>query len=169
MIRGTMSNQSLPSSPQNSAKKPSRKKSRLTRPKAPVMSPEALERIGALEARLAALEGRLVQLEQESVLNIKLKGPTPAPEPWKWPTLPDNSDDARCGTCGNRYKDMTHYVCNHHNCPGKVWVGDNPNAQPIVTWGPGASTTTSILGTATCKTDQPLHDDPQYTVHNTSS
>ena len=150
--------------PQNSAKsKP--KKTRLIRRKVAVMSPEAIERIGQLEARLAKLEGRICELEQESVLNVRLKGPAITPEPCKWPipTWPSNSDDAKCHVCGIRYKDMTHYVCNHPSCSSRVIIGDNPNYKPIVTWGgPGPTTTLSILGTATCDSTQPFHADEQH-------
>lgn len=73
------------------------------------------DRIRSLEERQADLERRIAELEKE-------------PRGWPWPVhpitphpqWPDGSDDARCHVCQNRFADMTHYVCTHDRCPGKV-------------------------------------------------
>lgn len=84
-----------------------KKRSRLTR-RRPTKSQAEIDRIGDLLARVAKLEERIAALEERrSDLWTQI--------PWK-PVL-DSSDDARCRVCQNRFKDMTHYVCDHPQCP----------------------------------------------------
>lgn len=116
------------------------KKSRLTRPR-PSKSAAQIDRIGQLEARIADLEGRLARLESSPANWPKIGSQPLAPDPW--------GDEARCGTCGNRFKDMTHYVCNHPQCPSRITVtcgttliGGDPNAGCITAGTPFATMST---------------------------
>lgn len=85
----------------------------------------------AVDARIAALEARqtaLEQLVQEIRRDQLWPWETPKvdkPVPY-WPSLPDNSDDARCRVCGNRYKDMNQYVCSHPQCPNRITCSSSP-------------------------------------------
>jgi hypothetical protein len=95
-------------------------KTRLIR-RRPTKSAQDIERIASLEARLGLLEGRIAGLENREKSDWHPNTTPLSPnQPWPWPD--DGTDDARCHVCGNRYKDMTFYVCNHPNCPGRVTV-----------------------------------------------
>lgn len=41
----------------------------------------------------------------------------PGIKPTTWPTI---TIPQICGVCGQEYKNLTHYVCNHPRCPTKV-------------------------------------------------
>lgn len=90
-------------------------------------TPASAARLTALEARQAELEKRIAELEREAARQLpapwKPTGPYPSLPP-VFPTPQDDMDDARCHVCNNRFKDMTHYVCNNDRCPSRVWCGD---------------------------------------------
>jgi hypothetical protein len=69
---------------------------------------EILGRLKGLEETL----GLLLQIRQRPAVKEPLWPHYPAPYP--------TADDARCPVCNNRYADMTHYVCNHAQCPSAV-------------------------------------------------
>lgn len=132
-----------------STPKPTRKKSRLIRqsPAKTQAELDKLARLAALEARQAELEKRIGELERDAARQT--------PQPWTAPTdriypvipttpvpaMPSPFDeDGRCHVCNNRWKDMTHYVCNNNRCPSRVWCGDP--ALPVFTCGGDSSSTT---------------------------
>lgn len=86
-------------------------------------------RLTALEARQAELEKRIANLEREAARQMPAPWTPTGPYPSFPPVLPtpqDDIDDARCHVCNNRFKDMTHYVCNNDRCPNRVYFGDSP-------------------------------------------
>jgi hypothetical protein len=104
-------------------------------PGAPFSAPSD-PRVTALEQRQADLERRIAELERNA--NKQSQWPwTPNDiEPYRWPTtrpgwpIPESSDDAKCHVCHGRWKDMTHYVCNHHQCPSRVSYGSSTFGGP---------------------------------------
>lgn len=75
----------------------------------------------AQEVRLSDVEARIARLEEAAARQV----------PWRWPqptwpdiTKPMLDGDPRCGVCGGRYADMTHYVCSHPQCPSRITCGD---------------------------------------------
>lgn len=86
-------------------------------------TPASSARLTALEARQAELEKRIAELERAVARQL--------PAPWVWPSEPTphpiwpSAEDAKCHVCGNRWADMTHYVCNNDRCPNRVWCGDS--------------------------------------------
>lgn len=119
-----------------SISKSTRKKSRLIR-QSPAKNQKELDklaRIAALEARQAELEKRIAELERETIRQLpKTWEPSPlspADEPG-WPTQPklpfrpqwpniEDIEDGKCHVCGNKWKDMSLYVCNNNSCPNRV-------------------------------------------------
>lgn len=104
-------------------------------------------RLTALEARQAELEKRIAGLERAATRQLPEPwGPT-GPYPSYPPVLPapqDDMDDARCHVCNNRFKDMTHYVCSHPQCPSRVTCG-NPLPPHFTRDGISSSATTDTV------------------------
>lgn len=131
---------------------PSPKRRRKRRATEPTIAPDwgaTQQRLTTIEqrqaeqdARLAALEARIAQMERDAAKQVPWPWPAPTPDTSptypplypQWPQMPDNSDDARCPVCQMRYKDLTHYVCNHPQCPSRITytLGD-----PVVPGQPG--------------------------------
>lgn len=101
--------------------------------------------------RLNELEARIAALEEAAARQV----------PWSWPqpTWPDTTKpmldgDLRCGVCGGRYADMTHYVCSHPQCPSRItcgaiaFAGTRPEEQPH-------GETPPHLTNVTCATNEP--------------
>lgn len=133
---------STPSKPTKSSPK-----SRLTRQRGTKNAEQLAQiaRLVALEARQSELDARIAHLEREVHRNfpnpwVTPTGPYP-PAPPVLPTPQDDINDARCHVCNNRFKDMTHYVCNNDRCPNRVWCGDT--TQPVFTCG-GASSSATV-------------------------
>ena len=83
-------------------------------------------RLASLEARQAELEARIAALERQALeqaqRTVPWVGPNPAPS-YPYPQ-PLGVDEARCPVCLALYKDLTHYVCNHPQCPSRITYGD---------------------------------------------
>lgn len=110
------------------------------------------QRQAASDKRQADLERRIADLERDAIRQM----PWPAaPEP-TWPSSPLDGEDARCGTCNGRFKDMSHYVCFHPQCPSRVTctygVANAVAETPAHLRGTTASTTT--LGGPSMAADQ---------------
>lgn len=105
-------------------------------------------RLTALEARQAELEKRIAELERAATRQLPSPWTNPIyPYPSFPPVLPtpqDDIDDARCHVCNSRFKDMTHYVCSHHQCPSRVTCGD-PLPPHFTCGGTSSSTTAGAL------------------------
>lgn len=110
-------------------------------------TPASAARLTDLEARQAELEKRIADLERAATRQLPAPWTPTGPYPSLPPVLPtpqDDINDARCHVCNNRFKDMTHYVCNHPCCPNRVWCGDT--TQPVFTCGgPSSSATVDTL------------------------
>jgi hypothetical protein len=85
------------------------------------------ERLTSVETRQAELEARIAALERQALEQVQRWMPWTNPVyPYPSnpsPQWPNGSDDARCHVCGNRWADMTHYVCGHPQCPSRITYG----------------------------------------------
>ena len=98
-------------------------------------TPSSTTRLIALETRQAELEKRIAELERAANRQMPIPWTAPMDQTYPaYPQFPTPIGEPSCHVCGNKWKDMTHYICSNDRCPNRVWCGDSlPGSGPSFT------------------------------------